>query len=94
MSQFDSLWWNQVAVIDTDPFAPARIIGIERKKGYATYDLILLLVVFCHRFILKSLGLWKSDFADDHLPEGRYRAEVLEKEHMHGPETGPMKEDE
>lgn len=75
ISQFESLWWNQIAITDNDPFAPARIIGIERTKGYATYDLILLLVVFCHRFILKSLGLWKSDFTDDSLVEGVYKIE-------------------
>ncbi|XP_063707316.1 piezo-type mechanosensitive ion channel component isoform X4 [Culicoides brevitarsis] len=76
ISQFDSLWWNEVALTDNEPFAASRIIGIEKKKGYATHDLILLLVVFCHRFILKSLGLWKSDFTDDSLQEGLYKAEA------------------
>ncbi len=61
LSQFEVLPWNQKAIPDNEPFAAARILGIERKKGYATYDLILLLVVFCHRIILKSLGLWKSE---------------------------------
>ncbi|CAO1304226.1 unnamed protein product [Diamesa serratosioi] len=61
LCQFEVLWWNQDKILPNQPFAPARILGIERKKGYATYDLILLLVVFCHRIILKSLGLWKSD---------------------------------
>lgn len=92
ISQFDSLWWNQQAIPDTDPFAAARIIGIESKKGYATYDLILLLVVFCHRFILKSLGLWKSDFSDDTVQEGLYKAEILDspvkKVQMNGGENG------
>lgn len=76
--QFESLWWNKQAIADNDPFARPRIIGIERKKGYASYDLILLLVVFCHRFILKSLGLWKSEFSDDTIQEGLYKAEVIE----------------
>lgn len=61
LSQFEVLPWNQKAIPSNQPFAGARILGIERKKGYATYDLILLLVVFCHRIILKSLGLWKSE---------------------------------
>lgn len=60
--QFDAWFWNDSQLPPTGvPFAPARLIGIEKKKGYATYDLILLLVVFCHRIILKSLGLWKED---------------------------------
>uniref|UniRef100_A0A336KMZ9 CSON012824 protein n=1 Tax=Culicoides sonorensis TaxID=179676 RepID=A0A336KMZ9_CULSO len=80
ISQFKSLWWNEQAITDNEPFAAARIIGIERTKGYATYDLILLLVVFCHRFILKSLGLWKSDFTDDSIAEGVYTAEVAVKD--------------
>ncbi|KAL1382276.1 hypothetical protein pipiens_013259 [Culex pipiens pipiens] len=67
--QFDMLWWNQREIAPNQPFAPARIIGIEHKEGYATYDLALLLVLFCHRFILKSLGLWKSDFVDEAAQE-------------------------
>lgn len=58
--QFEAWWWNQ-STVPPSPFNPAQILGIEKKKGYATYDLILLLVVFCHRIILKSLGLWKSE---------------------------------
>lgn len=60
LSQFEVLPWNQIN-LPNQPFAPAKILGIERKKGYATYDLILLLMIFVHRIILKSLGLWKSD---------------------------------
>lgn len=84
ISQFESLWWNATPLTDNQPFAPARIIGIEKKKGYATHDLILLLVVFCHRFILKSLGLWKSDITDDSIAEGVYKAEVTSEEDKKG----------
>ncbi|XP_053696010.1 piezo-type mechanosensitive ion channel component isoform X3 [Sabethes cyaneus] len=75
--QFEMLWWNQNPIPPNQPFSPARIIGIEQKKGYATYDLALLLVLFCHRFILKSLGLWKSDFVEEPDPEeGLYKVDL------------------
>uniref|UniRef100_A0A8D9ARX6 Piezo-type mechanosensitive ion channel component n=1 Tax=Cacopsylla melanoneura TaxID=428564 RepID=A0A8D9ARX6_9HEMI len=61
MFQFEMIPWNQVIVADNQPFFPPRIIGIEKKKDYAMYDLLLLLVVFFHRAMLKSLGLWKSN---------------------------------
>ncbi|XP_063601150.1 piezo-type mechanosensitive ion channel component-like [Penaeus indicus] len=57
--QFDFFPWNQVARLKA-PFWPPRIIGVEKKDRYAVYDLALLLVVFFHRFMLKSLGLWKE----------------------------------
>ncbi|XP_055643566.1 piezo-type mechanosensitive ion channel component isoform X1 [Toxorhynchites rutilus septentrionalis] len=77
--QFDMLWWNENPIPPNQPFNPARIIGIEQKKGYATYDLALLLVLFCHRFILKSLGLWKSDFIEEpEFAEGLYRLDTAD----------------
>ncbi|KAK8725948.1 hypothetical protein OTU49_010567 [Cherax quadricarinatus] len=57
--QFDFFPWNQVERLNA-PFWPPRIIGVEKKNRYAVYDLALLLVVFFHRFMLKSLGLWKE----------------------------------
>ncbi|CAL4063763.1 unnamed protein product, partial [Meganyctiphanes norvegica] len=57
--QFDFFPWNQ-SVILSRPFWPPRILGIEKKNRYAVYDLALLLVIFFHRFMLKSLGLWKE----------------------------------
>lgn len=79
--QFEAWFWNQAAIPTNQPFAPARILGIERKKGYATYDLLLLLVVFCHRIILKSLGLWKSEVSiEKPIPEIRCKVEATGKE--------------
>lgn len=65
VSQFDMLWWNQTEITPNQPLAAARILGIEKKKGYATYDLALLLILFFHRFMLKSMGLWKSEITED-----------------------------
>lgn len=74
--QFEAWFWNQQAIPANQPFAPARLLGIEKKKGYATYDLILLLVVFCHRIILKSLGLWKSEVTiEKPNPGDKYKIE-------------------
>lgn len=77
--QFEAWFWNQDDIPPNQPFAPARMLGIEKKKGYATYDLILLLVVFCHRIILKSLGLWKSEApAEKPNPGEKYKVEAVE----------------
>nr|XP_014270454.1 piezo-type mechanosensitive ion channel component isoform X3 [Halyomorpha halys] len=60
MFQFEMIPWNSKLIPDNAPFALPRILGIERQPGtYAYYDLLLLLVVFFHRLMLKSLGLWK-----------------------------------
>ncbi|XP_052124815.1 piezo-type mechanosensitive ion channel component isoform X3 [Frankliniella occidentalis] len=68
MFQFDLLPWNHEDNVPSNtknPFWPPRIIGIEKKPNYAVFDLSLLLVLFFHRFMLKSLGLWKSLYEDD-----------------------------
>ncbi|XP_075554708.1 piezo type mechanosensitive ion channel component isoform X2 [Dermacentor variabilis] len=60
--QFDFFDWNDSVPVNR-PFDPPRILGIEKRKednDYALYDLLLLLLVFFHRFMLKSLGLWKD----------------------------------
>jgi piezo-type mechanosensitive ion channel component 1/2 len=79
--QFEAWFWNDKAIPDGQPFAPARILGIERKPNYALYDLILLLVVFCHRIILKSLGLWKSDVeVEKPAPGEKYQVDEIKEE--------------
>ncbi|CAK1550113.1 unnamed protein product [Leptosia nina] len=69
MFQFEILPWNQKAIPANMPFTAPRIIGIERKYNYALYDLLLLLIIFLHRFMLKSLGLWKESSPDTELQE-------------------------
>ncbi|XP_031619369.1 piezo-type mechanosensitive ion channel component isoform X2 [Contarinia nasturtii] len=61
------LWFDKlsIAIPENNPMAPPRIIGVEVKPNYATYDLILLLVVFFHRFVQKQMGIWKSGFSDE-----------------------------
>ncbi|CAH0602965.1 unnamed protein product [Chrysodeixis includens] len=69
MFQFEILPWNQKAIPANMPFTAPRIIGIERKFNYALYDLLLLLIIFLHRFMLKSLGLWKESTPEIELRE-------------------------
>ncbi|EEB17348.1 conserved hypothetical protein [Pediculus humanus corporis] len=64
MFQFDLLPWNQTLSPENNPFYPPRIIGVEKKPSYASSDLLLLLIIFFHRYMLKSLGLWKSTQED------------------------------
>ncbi|XP_063932118.1 piezo-type mechanosensitive ion channel component isoform X3 [Zophobas morio] len=74
MFQFDIIPWNQSQAITNNPFYPPRIIGIERHPTYAVWDLLLLLVVFFHRFMLKSMGLWKTSVTPAALlSEGEYK---------------------
>ncbi|XP_018574920.1 piezo-type mechanosensitive ion channel component isoform X3 [Anoplophora glabripennis] len=44
----------------SNPFYPPKVIGTYRQKNYALWDLLLLLVVFFHRVLLKSMGIWSS----------------------------------
>ncbi|CAH2104345.1 unnamed protein product [Euphydryas editha] len=69
MFQFEILPWNRKAIPANMPFTAPRIIGIERKFNYALYDLLLLLIIFLHRFMLKSLGLWKESTPEVELRE-------------------------
>jgi piezo-type mechanosensitive ion channel component 1/2 len=85
--QFEAWFWNDSAIPPNQPFAAARILGIERKKGYATYDLILLLVVFCHRIILKSLGLWKSEIPVPSMEKYKYKPPDAAETSTDGGET-------
>ncbi|XP_015610142.1 piezo-type mechanosensitive ion channel component isoform X3 [Cephus cinctus] len=57
--QLELIPWNQ-SVLPNHPLVSPRIIGVERKPNYALWDLLLLLMVFFHRFMLKSLGQWTS----------------------------------
>ncbi|XP_076679384.1 piezo type mechanosensitive ion channel component isoform X2 [Andrena cerasifolii] len=57
--QLELLPWNRDATPNNPLFTP-RIIGVERKPNYALWDLLLLLMVFFHRFMLKSLGQWTT----------------------------------
>ncbi|XP_023235302.1 piezo-type mechanosensitive ion channel component 2-like [Centruroides sculpturatus] len=77
--QFNFFPWNFLTV--SGPFWAPRILGIEKNEFYAVFDLLLLLVVFFHRFMLKSLGLWKdsdrssTDEDDDETPEKTIESE-------------------
>ncbi|KAL6263389.1 hypothetical protein P5V15_006180 [Pogonomyrmex californicus] len=57
--QFESLPWNQKAPINHPLYWP-RILGVLKRTNYALWDLLLLLMLFFHRFMLKSLGQWTT----------------------------------
>ncbi|GIY39704.1 piezo-type mechanosensitive ion channel component, partial [Caerostris extrusa] len=58
--QFYFFPWNVREPPPNNPFYPTIIFGVRKDDNYAGYDLAVLLVVFFHRFMLKSLGLWKD----------------------------------
>ncbi|KAK9887392.1 hypothetical protein WA026_022330 [Henosepilachna vigintioctopunctata] len=73
MFQFDIIPWNRKSEVVNGPLYPPRIIGIERKHNYALWDLLLLLVVFFHRFMLKSMGLWQGTTPNQKTVPGFYK---------------------
>ncbi|XP_015127425.1 piezo-type mechanosensitive ion channel component isoform X5 [Diachasma alloeum] len=58
--QLDLITWNEGYI--PHPLWPPRIMGVEKKPNYALWDLLLLLMVFFHRFMLKSLGQWTTSY--------------------------------
>lgn len=52
------LWWDK-----NHPFI--KLLGIDQRHGFATYDLTVLMLIFLHRAVLKKFGLWKSSVAEE-----------------------------
>ncbi|KAJ3594601.1 hypothetical protein NHX12_003908 [Muraenolepis orangiensis] len=59
--QFGFFHFHHNKLESNKPYHPPNIIGVEKKDGYAHYDLIQLLALFFHRSILKCHGLWDED---------------------------------
>ncbi|XP_018376713.1 PREDICTED: piezo-type mechanosensitive ion channel component isoform X6 [Trachymyrmex cornetzi] len=57
--QLELIPWNQKAPISHPLYEP-RIIGVLKDSNYALWDLLLLLMLFFHRLMLKSLGQWTA----------------------------------
>lgn len=57
VSQFDQLnfmvWWKSRNKY-------IKLLGIEKQNNFAVYELILLMIVFFHRAVLMTFGLWTS----------------------------------
>ncbi|KAH8409601.1 hypothetical protein KR222_010130 [Zaprionus bogoriensis] len=77
--QFKLIWANYNS-LPNQPLTPAKIFGVEMKTHYAVYDLILLLVLFLHRYLLKSQGLWKSGYKDTDQQFAKPTASIDERE--------------
>ncbi|XP_015749151.1 PREDICTED: piezo-type mechanosensitive ion channel component 1-like [Acropora digitifera] len=76
----------------SSPMCPPKLFGIERDGHTSAYDLLLLLVLFFHRYSLKVHGLWRdkgieeeSDGTDEELASpfspqaGRSGSVILER---------------
>ncbi|VDP46236.1 unnamed protein product [Soboliphyme baturini] len=51
--QFDLFPWSHRIVGSNEPLYPPRIIGIEKKPFFALSDVVLLMILFFHRYHLK-----------------------------------------
>lgn len=71
-SQFNIVWWDPQDIY-------IQILGNQRMKSFATYELFLLMTIFLHRAILKTFGLWKST---NHFEfrEGTFRLDKCDEE--------------
>lgn len=75
--QFYFFPWNNVEPPLNNPFYPTVILGIRKDDNYAGYDLAVLLVVFFHRFMLKTLGLWKDTEKSLIIPSSEVTSEKI-----------------
>ncbi|CAG9862827.1 unnamed protein product [Phyllotreta striolata] len=82
--QFDIMPGNKVraqtefitSVTAQNPFYPPVLIGLHKQDSVqAMWDLLLLLVVFFHRVLLKSMGIWSSSapVSTVLLEDGQYK---------------------
>lgn len=55
-----------------DPESPANlanILGVQHSKGYDVLEVLLLISLFLHRYILRKFGLWKDANVDKTFEE-------------------------
>ncbi|KAJ6657195.1 hypothetical protein lerEdw1_002784 [Lerista edwardsae] len=83
--QFGFFPWNSYATLvryESKPFFPPRILGLEKTDNYIKYDLIQLLVLFFHRSLLLSYGLWdqKEDVLAKRQPDAAEPPALAESE--------------
>lgn len=54
-------------------YHPPLLLGIHRDSKFALADLFLLLMLFLHRYKLKTLGLWKRANEEESFPPENLR---------------------
>ncbi|KAG8131674.1 hypothetical protein E2320_009584 [Naja naja] len=94
ISQFGFFPWSSklyCSISAEAPFALPNLIGIEKKDGYAQYDLVQLLALFLHRYILKCQGLWDSKILD---PKQKDMAKKSKKKGCKGHSKEPQSSSE
>ncbi|KAK0410514.1 hypothetical protein QR680_005168 [Steinernema hermaphroditum] len=82
--QFGFFPWNRGAG-SINPLWLPRIIGVEKRLNYCTWDIALLMTLFFHRSLLMTIGLWKDD-SDDGDSASLKRKKFSTRERIHGPE--------
>ncbi|XP_053099358.1 piezo-type mechanosensitive ion channel component 2-like [Hemicordylus capensis] len=83
-SQFGFFPWTTklyCGINAEDPFVLPNIAGIEKKEGFVHYDLVQLLALFFHRYILKSYGLWDSQCVRSSDSKGKRITRRQKREH-------------
>ncbi|KAK6623254.1 hypothetical protein RUM43_009106 [Polyplax serrata] len=59
--------WNDVSKEIVRPEYPPLFLGIHRNNQFVIIDLFLLLLLFLHRYKLKTLGLWSRAHEEETL---------------------------
>lgn len=66
--------WNRDAALPgMRSYHPPLLLGIHRDSKFALADLFLLLMLFLHRYKLKTLGLWKRANEEESFPPENLR---------------------
>lgn len=67
IGQFGFFPWNETShLIKTgDSISTQGIIGVRKEEFYALWDIILLVALFFHRYMLRKMGLWKDANVSD-----------------------------
>jgi len=50
---------------ENEPYSLNYLLGVQAMRYYATADVILLIMLFFHRYMLRRLGLWKDANVQD-----------------------------
>lgn len=71
--QFDFVWDMFGPLDPSRTFYLPHVLGLQRQRSFAAWNVTLLVCLFLHRYMLRRIGLWNDEPSSDEQENDRRR---------------------